>query len=203
MTISFLAGVFVSAGAQSMALPTDSASVNAPDAPRKESLYNTPSESYKNERNAIREGNALFKKEQYHQALEAYEKALEVNSGSIRGRYNKAVTLYQLQNDDNKGTANDPRAQATALLTELLEDAKRYDTEIAEKAFYNLGNAAYNDEQYDRSIELYKSALRINPDNMQTRENLRLAQLKKQEQEQNQDNQDNQDQQDNQVKDQG
>ena len=59
---------------------------------------------------------------------------------------------------------------------------------------YNLGNIAFNDEKYDVSIEMYKASLRVNPDNLKTRENLRLAQLKKQEQEQNQDQQ-NQDQQ--------
>ena len=40
------------------------------------------------------------------------------------------------------------------------------------------------------SIECYKSALRINPDDWNARENLRLAQLKKEQQEQNQDKQD-------------
>ena len=181
-----------------MAMPDSSAAVansSEQPAPKIPSLYNTPSESYKAERNAIRRGNALFEKEQYHQALEAYDKALRVNEGSIRGRYNKAVALLQLQSDDNKGTANDPRAEAARIFQEVIDDAKKYDKEIAEKSYYNLGNMSFNDEQYDQSIELYKSSLRLNPDNQQARENLRLAQLKKQEQEQNQ-NQDNQDQQD-------
>ncbi|MDE6611645.1 MAG: tetratricopeptide repeat protein, partial [Muribaculaceae bacterium] len=156
--------------------------------PVAEAKYNTPSQSYKDERNAIRSGNSLFNSDKYHEALQAYEKALQVNSGSIRARYNKAVTLLQLQSDDNKGTANDPRMLAGQLLESLIDDARSYDPEIAEKSYYNLGNMAFNDQQYDRSIELYKSALRINPDNLATRENLRLAQLKKQEQE-NQDQQ--------------
>ena len=53
---------------------------------------------------------------------------------------------------------------------------------------------AYNDQDYGKSIERYKQALRINPDNNRTRQNLRLAQLKKQEQDQNKDK-DKQDQQ--------
>lgn len=159
--------------------------------------YNTPSESYKAERNAIRKGNSYFKEGKFHQALEEYNRALAVNSGSVRGRYNKAVALLQLQSDDNKGTQNDPRILAGVILEEIIPDAKSYDAEIAEKAFYNLGNMAFNDEKYDQAIELYKGALRIQPNNMLTRENLRLAQLKKQEQEQNKDqqNQDKQDQQ--------
>ena len=94
-----------------MSMP-DSSAVNAPaevqEKPQIKGIYNTPSESYKDERNAIRRGNKLFEAEKYHQALEAYDKALQVNEGSIRGRYNKAVALLQLQSDDNKGTENRP-----------------------------------------------------------------------------------------------
>lgn len=195
LSIAIAAGVSA-ASAQSLALP-DSASTVPTDSIAKQSTYNTPSESYKPERNAIRRGNNFFENKQYHQALEAYNEALMVNGGSIRAKYNKAVTLYELQNEDNKGTANDPRVEASQLLKDLIDDAKRYDSEIAEKAYYNLGNVAYNDANYGESIEMYKNALRINPDNLQTRENLRLAQLKKQEQEQQQQDQqqDKQDQQ--------
>ncbi len=163
-----------------------------------QSRYYTPSQSYKAERNAIRKGNRYFEQDKFYEALEAYEEALAENGSSIRGRYNKAIALLQLQNDDNKGTSADPRVQAQQLLVELIPDAKSYDVEIAQKAFYNLGNMAFNDEQYDQSIEMYKNALRITPSDQQARENLRLAQLKKEQQEQNQDeNQDqNQDQQD-------
>lgn len=199
--ISYICILAASVCHAQMAMP-DSSSINAPDQPQQqaenkkiEGEYNTPSESYKAERNAIREGNKYFEKEQYHQALEAYDNALRVNEGSIRARYNKATALLQLQSDDNKGTENDPRVLAAEIFQDVIDDAKKYDPEIAEKSFYNLGNMSFNDEQYDQSIELYKASLRLNPDNQQTRENLRLAQLKKQEQEQNQDqNQDQKDQ---------
>lgn len=157
-----------------------------------QSHYYTPSKSYKAERNSIRRGNKLFKEDKFYEALEAYDEALKENGSSIRGRYNKAVTLLQLQNEDNKGTSADPRVQAAGIFNELLSDAKQFDKDIAELSYYNLGNMAFNDAQYDQSIECYKSALRINPDNMEARENLRLAQLKKQEQEQDKDNQDQQ-----------
>lgn len=196
LLIAFLTyGAALSGVAQTLAMPADSVSVDSPRQEVPESKYNTPSESYKDERNEIRRGNAFYEKEQYHQALEAYDKALQINAGSIRARYNKAMALFQLQSDDNKGTQNDPRVMACELLTGLIEDARRYDPEVAEKSYYNLGNTAYNDEDYGRSIELYKDALRLNPDDMAARENLRLAQLKKQEQE-NQDQNENQDKQD-------
>lgn len=161
-----------------------------PVQPQEQSEYYTPSQSYKAERNNIRRGNSLFNDNKIYEALEAYDKALKINGSSIRGRYNKAVALLQLPNEDNKGTESDPRIKAAELFNELIPDAVQFDRDIAEQAYYNLGNMAFNDEQYDQSIESYKSALRINPSDMQARENLRLAQLKKQEQEQNHDKQD-------------
>lgn len=201
LTIMVLAVVSFAAKAQ-LAMPdpamADSVPAPEPEKAHVQSRYYTPSKSYKTERNAIRKGNRYFGQDKFYEALEAYEEALAENGSSIRGRYNKAVALMQLQNDDNKGTSSDPRVQAQQLFVELIPDAKSYDEEIAHKAFYNLGNMAFNDEQYDRSIEMYKNALRITPSDLQARENLRLAQLKKEQQDQNQDeNQDqNQDQQD-------
>ncbi|MCH5220986.1 MAG: tetratricopeptide repeat protein [Muribaculaceae bacterium] len=209
-TIIYIAAIVlgVNINAQSLAMPdlsddqTDEAAVAeqpTTTVPEEQPRHNTPSSSYKSERNAIRKGNAAFDKKLYHEALEHYNDALKINAGSIRGRYNKAVALLQLQSDDNKGTENDPRVAAHSIFEEVITDAKYYDKPIAEKSFYNLGNMEFNDERYDNSIEYYKSALRINPDNMEARENLRLAQLKKQQQEnqdQNQEqNQDKQEQQ--------
>ncbi len=167
----------------------------APQKPaeQKQSKYYTPSVSYKAERNALRRGNALFKDDKFHEALEQYQKAIDINGSSIRGRYNKAVALLQLQSDDNKGTENDPRVEAAKIFAELVDDAKKFDSEIAQHAYYNLGNIAFNDEKYDQSIAFYKDAL---PEDMDARENLRLAQLKKQEQEQNQDQNQDQNEQD-------
>lgn len=170
----------------------------APQKPaeQKQSKYYAPSVSYKAERNALRRGNALFKDDKFHEALEQYQKAIDINGSSIRGRYNKAVALLQLQSDDNKGTENDPRVEAAKIFAELVDDAKKFDSEIAQHAYYNLGNIAFNDEKYDQSIAFYKDALRIKPEDMDARENLRLAQLKKQEQEQNQDQNQDQNEQD-------
>ena len=72
------------------------------------------------------------------------------------------------------------------------------DAEVMENSFYNRGNIAYKGEDYASAIEMYKNALRRNPENNKARENLRLAQLKQQQQQQNQDqNKDkNKDQQD-------
>ncbi len=199
VSVCIMAGLAFSMSAQlampdaALQEPASADSISAPQAEEAvQSRYYTPSKSYKAERNSIRRGNKFFKEDKFYEALEAYDDALKENGSSIRGRYNKAVTLLQLQNEDNKGTSADPRVQAAGIFNELLSDAKQFDKDIAELSYYNLGNMAFNDAQYDQSIECYKSALRINPDNMEARENLRLAQLKKQEQEQDKGNQDQQ-----------
>ena len=147
-------------------------------------------------RNVIRDGNAYYEKGNFAKALEAYEVALQLNPSSQIATYNKALALLNMAGEDTKGSENDPRRIAMELFEQVGNACAQTDTALAEKAFYNLGNMAYNDEDYVKSIERYKQALRLNPDNNRTRQNLRLAQLKQQNQDQDQDkDQDKQDQQ--------
>lgn len=149
--------------------------------------------STKAERNLIVEGNKAFADSNFIAAFDFYEKALTANPLSDAATYNKAVTLTYLVSEDNKNTPNDPRVKAAELFETLTRTAT--DKTIAEKSFYNLGNMAFRDGDYGKAIENYKGALRINPDNKKTRQNLRIAQLQqKQNQDQNQD-QDKQDEQ--------
>ncbi len=136
----------------------------------------------KAERNTIRQGNEYFEKGNYAKALEAYETALRLNTTSQVATYNKALALLNMASEDTKGSENDPRMQAMQLFEQVGAACAKTDSSLAEKAFYNLGNMAYNDEDYAKSIERYKQALRLNPGNNLTRQNLRLAQLKQQQQ---------------------
>ncbi len=138
----------------------------------------------KAERNTIRQGNEYFEKGNYAKALEAYETALRLNTTSQVATYNKALALLNMASEDTKGSENDPRMQAMQLFEQVGAACAKTDSPLAEKAFYNLGNMAYNDEDYAKSIERYKQALRLNPGNNLTRQNLRLAQLKQQQQQQ-------------------
>ena len=193
MTRLFLSLALVAAGAvtvtaQSLTAPDDPAAAPAvavadsTTAPAVEPLHNTPTDSYRDERNFIRHGNTMANDSNWHRALEYYQKALHVNAGSIVGRYNRAVALQHLASSDNN-----LRQQAMQQLAELLPDARKHNPAVARDAFYNLGNMAYNDEDYAKSIERYKQALRLNPGNNLTRQNLRLAQLKQQQQQQDKD----------------
>lgn len=156
------------------------------------SAADVPPGSTKAERNLIVQGNEQFNDSNFHAALELYERALALNPSSAYALYNKATALVKLASDDNKGTPNDPRQQAAQIYEEISKD-KSY-PKLAAYSSYNLGNMAFNDQQYDRAIEYYKRSLRIEPDNVKARQNLLLALQKKEEQDQQQDQQDQQQQ---------
>ena len=138
--------------------------------------------STRKERNFIREGNKLYDKKNFADAEVAYRKALEENELSEAGQYNLALALIRQSGSADPNNGNNPMAEAQTLLSGLSRAAT--DASIAERAFYNLGNIAFNQQQYDQAINMYKGALRKNPDNDMARENLRLAQLKRQQQQQ-------------------
>lgn len=186
--------------AQGLSAPDDPAQAPQPVAPTTPDTvtpkHNTPHDSFRAERNAIRHGNAQFNDSNYHKALEYYDAALRENAGSLAARYNYATTLLHLSSEDNRGTESDPRRKAAEMYQSLIQDARTLRPDIAEKAFYNLGNISYNDQDYGSAIAFYERSLVINPDNYDCRYNLRLAQLKQQQQQQNQDNQDQDENQD-------
>ena len=160
----------------------------------------------KQERVCLRNGNKLYEKKRYAEAEVEYRKALQANPASEKAQFNLATALMRQgsvtsQQDDDKN----PMKQAEGILTNLAKGAQ--DKQLRGKACYDLGNIAYGRQDYGKAIELYKHALRCNPDDDQARHNLRLAQLKKQDQDKNQDknkdqNKDNQDQNKDQNKDQ-
>lgn len=158
-------------------------------------------QSNRYERNYIADGNKLYKEKRFAEAEVMYKKALETNPNSETALFNLAASYIRQAGSADPNSGNNPMAQASEILNRLAKEAA--DQTISELAYYNLGNMAFNQENYQQSIESYKNALRRNPDNDKARENLRLAQLKLKDQQnddknkdQNQDNQDqNQDQQ--------
>ena len=140
--------------------------------------------SIKAERNYLRSGNDNFDKERYAEAEVDYRKALQANPASDVARFNLATALL-VQGGDSTGKddPNNPVNQAVQLLDTLSQYAGS--ALVKSLAYYDLGNLSYIAQQYPQAIECYKNALRINPDFDAARDNLRLAQLKKQQQDQN------------------
>lgn len=143
----------------------------------------TQIKTIKEERNLINKGNELYRQQRFADAEVLYRKALEANHNSEFASYNLATTLLRQTGTKDLNNKNNPLAEAQQLLTDLLSNAKS--ELIIEKASYNLGNIAFNNNNFQQSIEYYKNALRKNPSNDLTRQNLRLAQKKLQEQQNN------------------
>ncbi|MDE6377923.1 MAG: tetratricopeptide repeat protein, partial [Duncaniella sp.] len=118
--------------------------------------------STRRERNYIVEGNRLYRQERYADAEVAYRKALELDALSDIARFNLAASLLRQGSATGENQKN-----ASQILTALANDAEN--ATVAELAAFNLGNIAYNGQDYGRAIECYKQSLRRNPDNDKAR----------------------------------
>lgn len=147
-------------------------------------LFSQEKNTTRKQRNYIVEGNELYRAERYAEAEVAYRKALESDALNDIALFNLAASLLR-----QTSPSNDTQKEAASILQSLAKNAQN--TSVAENAFYNLGNLAFNSQDYAQSIEHYKNALRRNPENDKARDNLRLAQKRLQEQQQNKDNSQN------------
>lgn len=148
----------------------------------------------RDERNYIRSGNSLYEEKRYAEAEVEYKKALEANPSSEIATFNLAATLLKQSNVSDTKDANNPMSQASTLLGNLVKISNN--DGLVSKAYYNLGNIAFHQKQYEQSIEMYKNCLKRNPDDDLARENLRLAQKMLQQQKQQQQDQQSQDKKD-------
>lgn len=130
----------------------------------------------------IRQGNNRYKVGDFTGAEESYRSALEKNSNSDKGIFNLGDAYYQQERYEEA-------AQQFGLATKMAADP----TQKA-KAFHNMGNAHMGLKQYDKSVDAYKNALRLNPADEDTRYNLAYAQQMLQNQQNQNQDQENQDQ---------
>ncbi|MFW5916116.1 MAG: tetratricopeptide repeat protein [Bacteroidota bacterium] len=138
------------------------------------------------ERKYIRRGNNDFEDQVYNQSEINYRRAAEKSPNSYKAIYNLGDALYKQEK------YKEAAEKFSSLVNRDLSDQK------LTKAYHNLGNALLKAGQLKESVEAYKNALKLNPEDIQTKHNLTYAlnKLKKKEQEKKQDqnNQDNQDQ---------
>lgn len=134
----------------------------------------------------IRSGNRAYKKGEYKAAELSYRKAQELDSTSVKTRYNLAASLYKQECYDEAGQR----------YGRLAEEQASADGTLSHDALYNAANSLFKEGKYDKSIELYKQVLRANPRDEQARYNLSeaLRRVERQKQEQQQQSQDNKNQ---------
>ena len=142
-------------------------------------------------RQATREGNSLFHKEDYLNTEIQYRKALEVGPNDSLAIYNLGNALIHQQQDEK---AKESLQQFVNAATSAQKGGNR---QLAAKAYYNAGDVCMAAQQYQEAVNFFKRSLRNNPADDEARYNLFLAQkLLQQQQDENQDqNQDQQQQQ--------
>jgi tetratricopeptide (TPR) repeat protein len=125
---------------------------------------------------AIREGNKMYKENNFGQSATAYKKALSQTPENPLLNYNLGNAQFRSSQVD--------------------EALKSYENAIAhsskkavkEKAFYNKGVALSSQQKLQESIDAWKNALKLDPTDVQARENLQkaLSQQKKEQKEKEQ-----------------
>lgn len=125
---------------------------------------------------AIYKGNEYYRQSQFDLAEKQYRAALQQDPKHTTARYNLAGALYRQRKYQD----------AARLLNELT--ASDAEPGLKAAAHYNTGVIHTKEKNLEASIEAYKSALRLRPDDQQARENLQkaLLELKKSQQEQKQ-----------------
>ena len=107
--------------------------------------------------NQEQQAEQAFQQQEYEQAAELFNDA-----------YRRGVALYK----------NERYAEAAQAFKQVERDNVKAD------ALYNLGNAHFQQQQYDQAIAAYKDSLKQDPNNEDARHNLAVAEQVKQQQEQ-------------------
>lgn len=136
------------------------------------------------DRKDVRRGNRDFKKENYREADIDYRKALVKDSLSVAANYNLASNLYRQKDMEQARTTLER-------IGEVVAEAPQ-----AADYYYNLGDVAIAQQDWQGAVNAFEESLLRNPDDMQAKENYIYAKqmLRNQQNQQNQDNQQNNDQ---------
>ena len=129
----------------------------------------------------VRRGNRDYKKENWKEAEIEYRKGIVKDSLSVAANYNLAADLYR---------QNNPQ-EAQKVLDRIKEVAPA--TENAADYYYNLGDVAIANQDWQTAVTAFEESLLRNPGDMNAKENYIYAK-KKLQQQQNQQNQQQNDQ---------
>jgi len=113
-----------------------------------------------------REGNKLYDKKDFKEAEIKYRKALEKDPKFEKAQFNLSDALYKQNNYEESAKAFDILSNSTA------------NKDIKAKSYHNLGNSLLKSGKYKESIDAYKKALRLKPNDEDTRYNLEYARQK-------------------------
>lgn len=144
------------------------------------------------DRDFVRRGNKLYADSLFVKAEVEYRRALDVNPQSMEAMYNLGNSLLAQQKAEEAMKQYQAAASLIPAGGRNIAVADEDKMKLAQ-IYHNMGVLLQSSQQLDACIEAYKSALRNNPRDHETRYNLTLAM--KQRQQQQQEQQQNQDQQ--------
>ena len=126
--------------------------------------------SAQSDRQYVRQGNKQFRQGDYPNAEVSYRKALEKNPRNAQAVYNLGNALMAQKKD--------------SAAIEQFQSAAKMETNTLRKyqSFHNIGVICQTHKMYGEAIEAYKNALRLNPNDDETRYNLVLCKHQKQKQ---------------------
>ena len=131
-----------------------------------------------NKKSFLRDGNKLYADSSYNESEIQYRKSLEKDQDYFNASFNLADAVYKQE-----------RFEEASALFDALKDNAPTEDDLA-KVYHNLGNSLVKEQKLEEAIDAYKSALRINPKDKDTRHNLALSKKQKQEQEENKEKKD-------------
>lgn len=114
-------------------------------------------------RSDLNRGNDHYKKGEYSQAGNIYNKILGKKANDQKAKFNLGDSLYK----------EGKYQESQIIFEDLAKNAA--DKNLREKSFYNLGNSFFKQEDYKSAISAYEEALKINPKDKDAQFNLELA----------------------------
>lgn len=145
----------------------------------------------KSVRKAIRKGNDAFKEQRYSAAETDYAKALEENASSKQASFNLANTYYKQQRWDEtleeykhyltlENESHEKMSGAWSNMGNTFLKKKAKEKSQSQGGVVPQGGQSQQGQQQadnlKASMEAYKNALRLNPQDNETRENLAIVQ---------------------------
>lgn len=130
------------------------------------------------DRQFIRNGNRLYRQQNYAKAEIEYRKALSKNPSNPQALYNLGTALLMQQKD-------------SAAVAQLQNAAKCETSKLRKaKVWHNVGVACQKHKLFSDAIKAYEESLRNNPSDNETRYNLALC-MRQQKNQKNQDKRQN------------
>lgn len=129
----------------------------------------------KDVRKNLRKGNKAYNQQKFGDAFKFYDDAVKSNPSSKEANYNIGNTLYRQKEWD----------KSVEQMNHYLSLERENPLKMS-AAWHNVGNAMLQKKELQKSMEAYKMALRLNPQDEETRYNLAVVQKMLQDQQSDQ-----------------